>query len=65
LLVARARNEFTRRRSESSDPRKRTYKAVRINSRRSHDKKKEIYDRKAKERKFEVDEIVYLFCPAR
>jgi hypothetical protein len=41
------------------------YKAVGINSRRSHDKNKEIYDRKAKERKFEVNDIVYLFCPAR
>jgi hypothetical protein len=41
------------------------YKAVRINSRRSHDKNKEIYDRKAKERKFEVNDIMYLFCPAR
>ena len=41
------------------------YKEVRLNNRKSHQKNKTYYDKKAKERKFEVHDKVYLFCPAR
>jgi len=40
-------------------------KKVRLNNRKSHQKNKDYYDKKAKERKFEVHDKVYLFCPAR
>jgi hypothetical protein len=43
----------------------RAYKAVRLNNRKSHQKKKVDYDKKAKERKFEVNDKVHLFCPAK
>jgi len=42
-----------------------TYKEVRLNNRKAHQKKKAYYDKKAKERKFEVHDNVYLFCPAK
>ena len=32
---------------------------------KAHQKDKAYYDKKAKERKFEVNDKVYLFCPAR
>ena len=38
------------------------YKEVRRNNRKSHQKNKAYYDKKAKERKFEVHDKVYLFC---
>jgi len=41
------------------------YKEVRLNDRKAHQKNKDYYDKKAKERKFEVHDKVYLFCPAR
>jgi hypothetical protein len=41
------------------------YKTVRENNRKAHDTNKQYYDRKAKERQFIPDEIVYLFNPAR
>ena len=41
------------------------YKAVRLNNRKAHQKNKAYYDKKAKERKLEVNDKVYLFCPAR
>ena len=41
------------------------YKEVRLNNRKAHQKNKAYYDKKAKERKFEVHDKVYLFCPAR
>ena len=36
-----------------------------LNNRKSHQKNKAYYDKKAKERKFEVNDKVYLYCPAR
>jgi hypothetical protein len=41
------------------------YKEVRSNNRNSHLKNKSYYDRKAKERKFEVGDQVYLFNQAK
>jgi len=41
------------------------YKEVRLNNQRAHQKNKAYYDKKAKERKLEVHDKVYLFCPAR
>jgi len=41
------------------------YKEVRLRNRKSRQKNKAYYDKKAKERKFEVHDKVYLFCPAR
>jgi len=41
------------------------YKEVRLNNRKAHQKNKAYYDKKAKERKFEVHYKAYLFCPAR
>jgi hypothetical protein len=38
---------------------------VRSKNRKSHQKNKSYYDKKAKERNFEVNYKVYLFCPAR
>jgi hypothetical protein len=43
----------------------RAYKVVRGNNRRAHQKNKSYYDKKAKLRTFEVDDKVYLFCPAK
>jgi len=37
------------------------YKEVRLNNRKAHQKNKAYYDTKAKERKFEVHDKVYLF----
>jgi len=39
--------------------------ASRQHNRKTHQKNKAYYDKKAKERKFEVHDKVYLFCPAR
>ena len=44
---------------------KKAYKEVRLNNQKAHQKNKAYYDNKAKERKFEVNDKVYLFCPAR
>jgi len=44
---------------------KKAYKEVRLNNQKAHQKNKAYYDKKAKERKFEVNDKVYLFCPAR
>jgi hypothetical protein len=44
---------------------KKAYREVRLNNQKAHQKYKTYYDKKAKERKFEVDDKVYLFCPAR
>jgi hypothetical protein len=44
---------------------KKAYKEVRLNSQKAHQKDKAYCDKKAKERKFEVNDKVYLFCPAR
>jgi hypothetical protein len=44
---------------------RKAYKEVRVNNRKTHQKNKVYYDKKAKERKFEVNDKVYLFCPAR
>jgi len=44
---------------------KKAYKEVRLNNQKAHQKNKAYYDKKAKERKFEVNYKVYLFCPAR
>jgi hypothetical protein len=38
------------------------YKAVHLNSRRSHQQNKIYDDQKAKQRNFEVNDIVHLFC---
>jgi hypothetical protein len=43
---------------------KRAHQEVRKNSRKSHQVNKKYYDRKAKIRTFELNEIVYLFTPA-
>ena len=43
---------------------KKAYKEVRLNNQKAHQKNKAYYDKKAKERKFEVKDKVYLFCPA-
>jgi len=43
---------------------KKAYKEVRLSNRKAHQKNKAHY-KKAKERKFEVNDKVYLFCPAR
>ena len=40
------------------------YKLVRGANSRSHQNNKEYYDRKAKFRKFEVNDLVYLYNPA-
>ena len=44
---------------------KKAYKEVRVNNQKAHQKNNAYYDKKAKERKFEVNDKVYLFCPAR
>jgi hypothetical protein len=44
---------------------RKAYKEVRLNNPKAHQKNKACYDKKAKERKFEVNDKVYLFCPAR
>jgi len=44
---------------------RKAYKEVRVNNRKAHQKNKAYYDKKAKERKCEVHDKVYLFCPAR
>jgi hypothetical protein len=44
---------------------KKAYEVVKENNRKSHEKNKENYDKKAKERNFEIGEVVYLFCPAK
>jgi len=41
------------------------YKEVSLNNRKAHQKNKAYYDKKAKEKKFEVHDKVYLFFPAR
>jgi hypothetical protein len=41
------------------------YKEVRLNNQKSHQKNKVYYDKKATERKFGVNDKVYLFCPAK
>jgi hypothetical protein len=41
------------------------YKEVRLNNRKSRQKNKDYCDKKAKERNFEVNDMVPLFCPAR
>jgi hypothetical protein len=41
------------------------YRIVHENNRRSHESNKRKYDRKAKVRTFEVNDLVYLFNPAR
>jgi hypothetical protein len=41
------------------------YEIVKENNRKAHDKNKQHYDQKTKERKFDVGDIVYLFCPAK
>ena len=43
---------------------KKAYKEVRLNNQKTHQKNK-AYDKKSKERKFEVNDKVYLFFPAR
>jgi hypothetical protein len=43
---------------------KRAYQEVRKNSRKSHQVNKKYYDRQAKIRTFELNEIVYFFTPA-
>jgi hypothetical protein len=40
-------------------------KEVRLNNRKALQKNKACYDKKAKERKSEVNDKVYLFCPVR
>jgi len=44
---------------------KKAYKEVRLNNQKAHQKNKAYCDKKAKEKKFEVTDRVYLFCPAR
>jgi transposase InsO family protein len=44
---------------------RKAYKEVRINNRKMHQKNKAYYDKKAKKRTFEVNDKVFLFCPAR
>jgi hypothetical protein len=44
---------------------KKAHEVVRENNRKSHEKNKENYDKRAKERNFEIGEVVYLFCPAK
>ena len=44
---------------------RKAYKEVRLNNRKAHQKNKSYYDKKAKERMFDVHDKVYLFCPAR
>jgi hypothetical protein len=41
------------------------YREVKLNNRKSHQKNKVYYDKKAKKREFEVNDRVYLFCPAK
>jgi hypothetical protein len=43
---------------------KSAYKTVAKANRSSHQNNKKLYDRKAKTRKFEVEELVYLYNPA-
>jgi chloramphenicol O-acetyltransferase len=38
---------------------------IRLNNQKAHQKNKSHYDKKAKERKFEINDKVYLFCSAR
>jgi hypothetical protein len=44
---------------------RKAYNDIRLNNQKAHQKSKAYYDKKAKERKFEVNDKVYLFCPAR
>jgi transposase InsO family protein len=44
---------------------KKAYEIVRTNNQQSHRQNKKYYDKKAKERKFNVEDLVYLFSPAR
>jgi hypothetical protein len=43
---------------------RRAYKEVRKTNRKAHQNNKNFYDRKAKERHFAADDLVYLFTPA-
>jgi len=43
----------------------RAYKEVGLNNRRVQQENKADYNKKAKERKFQVNDKVYLFCPVR
>jgi len=40
---------------------RKAYKVVRLNNRKAHQKNKAYYDKKAKERNFEVHDKVYFF----
>jgi len=44
---------------------KKAYEEDRLHNQKAHHKNKAYYDKKAKERKFDVNDKVYLFCPAR
>ncbi|KDR11716.1 hypothetical protein L798_14477, partial [Zootermopsis nevadensis] len=44
---------------------KKAYEVVKENNRKSHEKNKENCDKKAKERHFQIGDVVYLFCPAK
>jgi hypothetical protein len=43
---------------------KTAYKTVRRNIRNSYSANKKYYDRRAKERNFKVDDVIYLYSPA-
>jgi hypothetical protein len=44
---------------------RKTHEEVRNSDRKAHEVNKKYYDRKVKERNFEVDDKVYLFCPGK
>jgi hypothetical protein len=44
---------------------KKAYEIVKRNNQQSYSQNKKYYDKKAKERKLNIDDIVYIFSPAR
>jgi transposase InsO family protein len=65
-LTPEARNtEHASRLEKLKSTLKSAYKLVRENNRRSYVKNKEYYDRRATERNFQKDDVVYLFNPVK
>jgi transposase InsO family protein len=57
--------EHSRRLESLKSSLRQAFDSVRLSSRKAHEKNKRNFDQKVKQRKFEVGDIVYLFCPAK
>jgi hypothetical protein len=57
--------EQVQRLEDLNSSKAKTYEVVKQNIRKSHQINKFWYDRKAKDRQFQVGDLVYLFSPAR